>query len=116
MSIHAATMRRFGECNHYGPAVYQPGEFIDCSVIDGRLVVFVDCYAMSHPNEKDFDDDQWEAEKLLLEQAPGTRQRDAWRGAFKLARAFLNGRAIQGGDNDMPVDMATFLAACRSSK
>lgn len=116
MNIHAATMRRFGECNHYGPAVYQPGEFIDCSVIDGKLTVLVDCYAMTHPNPSDFDVDQWEAEKLILEQAPGANQRDAWYDAFRLARAFLNGFSIQCGDTDTPFDIATFLAEKRSGK
>lgn len=116
MSIHAATIRRFGECNHYGPAVYQPGDFIDCDVVDGKLTVTVDCYAMTHPDQIDFDVDQWQAEKLILEQVPGTAQRDAWRDAFKLARAFLHGMSIQCSETDTALDMATFLSAQRRRK
>lgn len=107
-------MQGFGESNQ-GPgrsiyACYQAGEFIDAQVQDdGRLRVEVDCYSMMGDWDE-FDVDQWEAEKLVIDCAA---TRAAWKTAFGLARAFESHKAIQVPGMEAPLDILRHLMAVR---
>lgn len=109
-------MRRFGECNHEGIPVYQPGECIDATYIDGQLTVVLDCYTFLDDSGgvQEFDVDKWNAQKLVLTSSPTADIKTAWYEAFRLARALRSGFPIQLGDQQ-PFTMMDWVARCNAS-
>ena len=98
----APQMHNFGEFDNASgmPAVFQPGAHIDAQMLEGRLVVKVDCYSKLWPDEASspaFDVEAWDRHQLCVESMPGADLKVAWKEAFGLARALLNGRRVQVG-------------------
>lgn len=97
MTDYKGEMRRFGEsvAQSSGPAVYQPGDYINVWVRSGIPCVEIDVYTAQRgdPYADDFDVDQWDNEKLFLESpvGPGRDARRAWKHGFGLARGLLAG-------------------------
>lgn len=97
----AATMRRFGECNHppgfHTPAVFQPGKYLDVRRLHGFFVVEIDDWTWLSDHgllDEAFDVDAWEAMTLRLIGAPELSARRFWRCAFSLARRVIKGRRV----------------------
>lgn len=99
-NVFAEQMRRFGEGNLGQPAVYQPGEYIDLTIVDGACVVVVDCWSWMADRgliSDEFDVDAWDELKLILTQAEGVPARQFWTEAFQIARAMVNGLGVEIG-------------------
>lgn len=106
-NIHAETMRHFGACNYPSrefagdPAIYQPGQYLNLRMLNGVVVLEVDCWTWMHDRgliEGEFDVDTWEAMTLRFEQHPGIPARKFWREAFQMARGLVNGWSIEFPD------------------
>lgn len=89
-----AALRRMGEFDVFGgriAGVEELDRHFAIELDDGKLVVYVDCY--DPPAGQAWNVDEWEDCKLLLEVGEPIG-REAWRKAYRAARALVNGRPV----------------------
>lgn len=94
IAIEIDALRRMGEFDVFGGRIASIDQLERGFALEldaGKLVIYVDCY--DPPVGQPWDVDAWEQCKLLLEVGEPIG-REAWRKAYGVARALVNGRPV----------------------